>query len=39
MSTSCRNKLELKTAEVILFHRQHATKPVYHMRIHIKGMG
>lgn len=38
MSSSYRNKVELKNGEIILFHRQQAKKPIYHMRIHIKGM-
>ena len=38
MSKSYLNKVELKDGQVILFHRQHAKRPVYHMRIHVRGM-
>lgn len=38
MSKSYLNKVELKDGQIILFHRQHAKKPIYHMRIHIRGM-
>lgn len=38
MSASYRNKVELKNGEIILFHRQNAKKPIYHLRIHVRGM-
>jgi len=38
MSKSYVNKVELKGGEIILFHRQNSKKPIYHMRIHIRGM-
>lgn len=38
MSKSYRNKVELKDGQVILFHRQQAKRPIYHMRIHVRGM-
>lgn len=38
MSKSYLNKVELKGGEIILFHRQNAKKPIYHVRIHVKGM-
>lgn len=38
MSKSYLNKVELKAGAVILFHRQNSKKPIYHMRIHIRGM-
>ena len=38
MSKSYLNKVELKDGQVILFHRQHAKRPVYHVRIHVRGM-
>jgi integrase len=38
MSKSYLNKVELKDGQIILFHRQNAKRPVYHMRIHVKGM-
>lgn len=38
MSKSYLNKVELKGGEIILFHRQNSKKPIYHMRIHVKGM-
>ena len=38
MSKSYLNKVQLKDGQVILFHRQHANRPVYHMRIHVRGM-
>lgn len=38
MSKSYRNKVELKNGEIILFHRQNSKKPIYHMRIHVRGM-
>lgn len=38
MSKSYKNKVELKDGQIILFHRQNAKKPIYHMRIHIRGM-
>lgn len=38
MSKSYLNKVELKGGEVILFHRPNAKKPIYHMRIHVRGM-
>ncbi|WP_144055588.1 hypothetical protein [Octadecabacter antarcticus] len=38
MSESYLNKFELKDGQVILFHRQHAKRPVYHVRIHVREM-
>jgi integrase len=38
MSKSYRNKVELKNGAIILFHRQNAKKPIYHMRIYVRGM-
>jgi hypothetical protein len=38
MSKSYKNKVELKDGQIILFHRQHAKRPIYHMRIHVRGM-
>jgi integrase len=38
MSKSYLNKVELKDGQIILFHRQNAKRPVYHMRIHVRGM-
>ncbi|KIN77214.1 phage integrase family protein [Sulfitobacter mediterraneus] len=38
MSKSYLNKVELKGGQIILFHRQNAQRPVYHMRIHVRGM-
>jgi integrase len=38
MSKSYLNKVELKDGQIILFHRQNAQRPVYHMRIHVRGM-
>lgn len=38
MSKSYLNKVELKGGEILLFHRQNAKKPIYHMRIHVRGM-
>jgi integrase len=38
MSKSYLNKVELKDGQIILFHRQNSKTPVYHMRIHVKGM-
>jgi integrase len=38
MSKSYLNKVELKGGDIILFHRQNAKKPIYHMRIYVKGM-
>ncbi|ALI54577.1 tyrosine-type recombinase/integrase [Celeribacter marinus] len=38
MSKSYLNKVELKDGQIILFHRQHAKRPIYHMRIHVRGM-
>lgn len=32
------NKVELKDGQIILFHRQNAKRPIYHMRIHVRGM-
>lgn len=36
MSKSYLNKVELKDGQIILFHRQHAKRPIYHMRIGYK---
>ena len=38
MSKSYLNKVELKGGEIILFHRPNSKKPIYHMRIHVRGM-
>ena len=38
MSKSYLNKVELRDGQVILFHRQNSKKPIYHMRIHVRGM-
>ncbi|KPA22699.1 Phage integrase family protein [Shimia sp. SK013] len=38
MSKSYLNKVELRDGQIILFHRQNAKKPIYHMRIHVRGM-
>ena len=38
MSKSYLNKVELKDGQIILFHRQNAKRPIYHMRIHVRGM-
>ena len=38
MSKSYLNKVELKDGQIILFHRQFAKRPIYHMRIHVRGM-
>lgn len=38
MSKSYLNKVELKDGNIILFHRPNAKKPIYHMRIHVRGM-
>ena len=38
MSKSYLNKVELKDGRVILFHRQNAKRPDYHVRVHIPGM-
>lgn len=32
------NKVELKDGRILLFHRQNAKRPIYHMRIHVKDM-
>jgi integrase len=38
VSKSYLNKVELKGGEIVLFHRQNAKKPIYHMRLHVRGM-
>jgi hypothetical protein len=38
VSKSYINKVELKQGQVILFNRQGAKRPIYHMRIHVRGM-
>ena len=38
MSKSYLNKVELKDGQIILFHRQNSKRPVYHMRVHVRGM-
>ena len=38
MSKSYLNKVELKDGQVILFHRPNAKRPIYQMRIHVRGM-
>lgn len=38
MSKSYLNKVELKGGDIILFHRANVKKPIYHMRIHVRGM-
>jgi len=32
------NRVELKGGEVVLFHRTGAKRPIWHMRIHVRGM-
>lgn len=39
MSKSYLNKVELKDGQIVLFHRTASSRrPVYHMRIHVRGM-
>jgi len=38
VSKSYKNKVELKDGQIILFHRQGAKCPIWHMRIHVRGM-
>ncbi len=38
MSKSYLNKVELRGGEILLFHRPNAEKPIYYMRIHVRGM-
>jgi len=38
VSKSYLNKVELKGGEILLFHRPNSKKPIYHMRIHVRGM-
>ncbi len=38
MSKSYLNKVELKGGEILLFHRPNSKKPIYHMRLHVRGM-
>lgn len=39
MSTSYLNKVEMKEGQVLLFHRTaNSKRPIYHMRIHVRGM-
>lgn len=38
MSKSYLNKVELKDGNIVLFHRPNAQKPIYYMRIHVRGM-
>jgi len=38
VSKSYINKVELKDGQIILFHRPNAKRPVYHMRVHVRGM-
>lgn len=38
MSKSYLNKVELKGGEILLYHRPNAKKPIYQMRIHVRGM-
>ena len=39
MSKSYLNKVELRDGQVILFHRNaNSKRPIYHMRIHVRGM-
>jgi len=38
VSKSYLNKVELKDGQIILFHRQNSKRPVYHMRVHVRGM-
>jgi integrase len=38
MSKSYLNKVELRDGQIILFHRQNSKRPIYHMRIHVRGM-
>jgi len=38
MSKSYLNKVELKDGQILLFHRPNSKRPIYHMRIHVRGM-
>jgi integrase len=38
VSKSYLNKVELKGGEILLFHRPNSKKPIYHMRLHVRGM-
>lgn len=38
MSKGYLNKVNLKDGQIILFHRQHTRRPIYHMRIDVRGM-
>ena len=39
MGVGYANKVELKEGQIILFHRKPISKrPIYHMRIHVRGM-
>jgi integrase len=38
MSKSYLNKVELRDGNVVLFHRPNAKKPIYHMRVYVRGM-
>lgn len=38
VSESYLNKVELKGGEIVLFHRPNSKKPVYQVRIHVRGM-
>ncbi len=40
MSKSYFNKVEMKEGQILLFHRTaNSKRPIYHMRIHVRGMG
>lgn len=38
MAQRYNNRVELKDGEVILFHRAGAKRPIWHMRLHVRGM-
>jgi len=38
MAERFNNRVELKDGEIILFHREGAKRPIWHMRIHVRGM-
>ncbi len=38
MAQRYNNRVELKDGEVILFNRAGAKRPIWHMRLHVRGM-
>jgi integrase len=38
MAQKYNNRVELKDGEIVLFHRDGAKRPIWHMRIHVRGM-